>query len=248
MPSAPSPSEILDTKTFLLTISVKGDLSLESQESVLKWVRKNTLMNYVVIEHGESGKRHLHAVLVFKEPRLGKKLHENLWDRHVKPFHADSIGKYAVKVQVCPGNDWYNTYLKKESGVEVLSSNYDPDAAESYFPTRATQEVLMEPRVSKGVACLHLELDVKSWAESAFTNEPSGALCYLKHRMNVLKNMIPIADKRKLAEKAQMYWEYRNGIVTPTERELFLLKQLNDGPCYDAPSEPRKVSGGAPCI
>jgi len=228
-------SSELDTRAFLLTISVKGDLSLESQESVLKWIRKNTMMNYVVIETGDTGKRHMHAVLVFKEPHVSKKLRGNIWDRHVKPHHPDSRGNIAVVVTVCYSNDWYTTYLKKESEVEVLSSNYNPDEAEACFPSEATQELLMAARDVKGVACPHLEHDIEAWTGSTFTNEPTGALSWLKHRMFVLKNMIPIACKRKLTEKAQMYWEYRNQIVTPSEREHWLLKQLNDGPSFDAP-------------
>lgn len=245
MPSTLPPLTQLDTKTFLLTVSVKGDLLLECQESVLKWIRKNTHMNYVVIEHGSAGKRHLHAVLVFKESRLGKKLHENLWDRHVKPFHPDSIGKYAVKVQVCPGNDWYNTYLKKESDVEVLSANYNPDEAETYFPTEATQAVLMEPRVIKGVACPRLETDVKAWADSDFSNTPQGAHEFIQYRMFVLKDMMPSQDNKKLVEKSRIYWRYRNGITALSERQLWLHKQEEEGPSFDVPGSIRDSSRGA---
>jgi hypothetical protein len=52
--------------------------------------------------------------------------------------------------------------------------------------------------------------------------------------MYVLKNMVPISDPRKLTDKANMFYDYRNGITDPTERELFLLKQLREGPCYDS--------------
>jgi len=238
----------LPTRAFLLTISTKDDLSLEAQTSVLKWIQKGTEMHHVVIETGQSGKRHLHAVLIYKTDREARKIQENLWARHVHPHHSDSIGRVAVKVQVCPGNDWYSTYLKKERDVEVLSTTYDPVAAEEYFPSPEVQESLVAKRDSKTAAAPYLELDIAAWTESTFTNEPSGALSFYKHRMYVLKNMIPIADKRKLCEKAQLLWEYRNQIITPNERERFLLKQLNDGPAYDAPAEPRKVFGGAPCI
>jgi len=243
-----SSSLTFPTRSFLLTISTKDDLSLDAQRSVVKWIQKGTEMHHVVIETGQSGKRHLHAVLLYKSTRESRKIQENLWARHVQPHHSDSIGRVAVKVQVCPGNDWYSTYLKKEHDVEVLSTNYDPELAEEYFPTPEVQESLVAKGKCKTAAAPWLELDVASWTESTFTNEPSGALCFYKHRMFVLKNMIPISDKRRLCEKAQLLWEYRNQIVTPNERELFLLKQLNDGPCYDAPAEPRKVSGGAPCI
>lgn len=226
----------------MITISTRGDVSAETQDLFIKWVKKTSEMGYVVAETGESDKRHLHAVVLFKDPRLSKKLHENIWDRFVKPYHPDSIGRVAVKVQVCPGNDWYNEYLKKETGVEVLYDAYDPADAESYFPTREVQEALMATKKCTGVACPHLEHDITTWTGSPFENSPEGALCYLKDRMFVVKNMVPIADPRKLAEKAHMYWQYRNGINTPTEREMFLLKQLREGPSFEV----HPVGGGAP--
>lgn len=242
MPSPSSPS--LCTRAFQITISVPGDVSVETEDLFLKWIKKNAVMSYVVAELGESDRRHLHALALFKDSRLSKKLHENIWDRFVKPHHPYAIGRRAVLVQVCPGNDWYNTYLKKESGVEVLYNNYDPEAAESYFPTREVQETLMATKKITGVACPWLEHDIETWTGSAFENTPTGALCYLKDRMFVQRNMIPLADKRKLTEKALMYWEYRNGINTPSEREAFLLKQLQDGPAYES-CDPMPVTGGA---
>lgn len=214
----------------------------------MKWVKKTTELSYVVAETGDSGKRHLHAVLLFKDSRLSKKLHENIWERFVKPHHPDSIGRVAVKVQVCPGNDWYTTYLKKESNVEVLHDDYDPADALSYFPTPAVQEALMATRKCTGVACPYLEQDVITWTGSSFENSPEGALCYLKDRMFVVKNMVPLSDPRKLTEKSHMYWQYRNGINTPTERELFLLKQLRDGPAYDVPMPCAQFSAARPSI
>lgn len=247
MPSPSSPS--LPTRAFLITISTRGDVSGETQDLFVSWVKKQD-MAYVVAETGDSGKRHLHAVVLLKKDQLSKKLHENIWDRYVKPYHPDSIGRVAVKVQVCPGNDWYNTYLKKETGVEVLHDDYDPEDAIPYFPTEAVQEALMATRKCTGVAAPHLEQDIAAWTGSTFTNTPDGAGCYLKHRMYVAKNMIPIKDKRKLMETALMYWEYRNQIVTLNERESFLLKQMQEGPSYDVPGtiRPDPSGSGRPSI
>jgi len=243
MPSPSSPS--LPTRAFQITISVPGDVSVQTEELFLRWARKQPVMSYVVAERGESDRRHLHAVALFKESQLSRKLRENIWDRYVKPFHSDAIGLVAVKVQVCPGNNWYHTYLQKEGSVEVLHDNYDPEDAESYFPSREIQEALMATKKCSGVACPHLEHDISTWAAGTFENSPTGALCYLKDRMFVQKNMVPIADPRKLTEKALMYWQYRNGINTPTERESWLLKQLQDGPAYDVPCV-RASNGAAP--
>jgi len=247
MPSPPAPSSpSLPVRAFLLTVSVKGDIKPECVTAVVKHLQSVTVHAYAVTEHGANGKLHLHAVALYKTPRSTKKLHENLWDRQVKPFHPDSIGKYAVKYQVCPGNDWYDTYLKKEAGVEVVLDTYDRDKALEYFPSKAVQEALMAKAESKGLACPWLEQDTGTWAASTFENTPEGALMYLNHRMYVLKNMIPLADPRKLTEKALMYWKYRNGVISPTERELWLLKQLQDGPSYDAPAPRREQFAAAP--
>lgn len=222
-----------ETKSFLLTVSVKGDLSIECEEALVKYLRKNTLMHHVVIEHGASGKRHLHACFIFKRSQHRHKVENNLHERFVKPFHADSPQRFATKVQVCPGNDWYTSYLVKEQDVQVLSSTWDPATAVAHFPTQQVQEALQAKSKMASVSSPHIEKRVAEWIASSFENSPEGSLRFLKHCMYVDKSMIPIADPRKLTEKAFMHYQYRNGVTDPTERELWLLKQLQEGPSYD---------------
>lgn len=229
----------LETKSFLLTVSVKGDISIECQEALVRYHRKNTLMHHVVIEHGESGKRHLHSCFIFKTPAQRGKVKNNVWTRLVKPFHGDSVSGVAVVVQVCPGNDWYSKYLQKEQDVQVLSTNWDPEAAIPHFPTQQVQEALQSKSKLASVSSPYIEKRVVDWIASSFPNSPEGSLQFLKHCMFVDKNMIPISDPRKITEKAFMHYQYRNGVTDPTERELWLLKQLQEGPSYDAPSRPR---------
>ena len=236
MPSPPHPQgAVLPTRAFLVTISTKGDVEHECVQKLVAHWSKCTAHAFVVSEFGENGKLHLHAVLLYKENRLRCKLHENLWTRFVKPFHPDSIGEYAVVVQVCPGNKWYDDYLRKESDSTVLFDSYDREAAEAYFPSQAVQEALMEHGNRKGMAAPHVDKRVAAWAASAFENSPAGALTYLQHCMYVEKTMVPLDDLRRLTSKSVMYWKYRNGHTAPTERELFMLKQLVDGPEYDVP-------------
>jgi len=225
----------LDTRAFQMTVSVKGDLSADCQEALTNWVKKNTHMHFIVIEHGENSRRHLHALLIFKDPRDARKIKDNAYTRLVKPHHPDSIARFAVLVQVCPGNTWYTDYLQKETDKEILSDTWDCQAALEFFPSEAVQESLMAKAASKDVACPSHEKHVQSWAESTYENTPEGSLIYLNYRMYVLKNMVPISDPRKITEKALMFWKYRNNHIAPTEREVFLLNQLQDGPCYDAP-------------
>jgi len=240
------PQEILPVRAYQLTLSVKGDLSPESQDLYLAYVRKHTLMHYVVIELGANGRRHLHSLLIFKRDMDPRKLKDNVWSRYIKPYHPDSMAKRAVLIQVCPGNRWYDEYLQKEVSREVLSDTWNREQAESYFPSQAIQEALIEKSKQGKQACPWLTEDVNTWSESTFENTPEGALMYLKDRMFVKRNLVPISDPRKRTEKALMYWEYRNGVISPSERELWLLKQLQDGPSYDVPAPRHEPFSSAP--
>lgn len=223
-PRALKNSSTLDTRTFLLTISVPGDISDDCVKALCKHIRRATIHAYAVSEYGESNRRHFHAVLVYKDPMISRKIRENVWDRIVKPHHPDAKGSIAVKVQVCPGHDWYDTYLQKEKDVQVHIDTYDRDKITDFFPTVAVQEALQTKAAISKHAAPHVTRDVDLWISSDFANTPEGSLSYLKNRMYVLRDMVPIADKRKLCEKAFMYFEYRNGITEPTTDELRRLK------------------------
>lgn len=235
MPSVPHPS--LDTRAFLVTVSTKGDISPECVKDLVKHWSKTTAQAYAVTEHGDSGKLHLHAVVLYKESRSSRKIHENLWDRYVKKHHPDSIGKFAIKVQVCPGNKWYDEYLQKEADCTIVLDTYDREAAEEYFPTAAVQEALMATGDRKGVSAgcnQWWDKHVTAWMASAFTDTPEGALCYMKQCWRDGTSPI-IKDPRHSTHVARALYEHRHKIVTCTERERFLLKQLEDGPAYDVP-------------
>jgi len=236
MPSDLNPQ--LETRSFLVTISTKGDITPECVKALVKHWTKTTLYAYAVTEHGETGKLHLHAVIIYKEVRLARKLHENLWHRYVEPNgHSDSVGKHAVKVQVCPGNKWYDEYLQKETGASVVMDTYDREAAEAYFPTQAVQDALVELGNRKGVSTgcnAWYDAQVAAWMAGPFDDTPEGALCHMKQTWRDGTSMI-IKDPRHSTHTARALYEHRHKIVTCTERERFLLKQLEEGPSYEVP-------------
>jgi len=215
-PPLDSPAKVfsgknLDAHTFLVTLSPKGDISSPCLEKFQKWVAKNVTYLHVVTERGSSGQLHLHACLIFTEARSKQRLQEDLWKRIVKPFHGDSIGKFAVVVTNMYNHEWYESYLKKEAGVEVLQSRYDTEAITSLFPTREQQEyyqATLGKRVSDvtmhGHSVLYLEM---------FSSNHSFSTCllYLRTRMFKLKDMMVIQDERRVHQLAMALYRYVTG-------------------------------------
>lgn len=214
-PSLDSPAvrqpgkNILDTKTFLITISVKGDVSEIAQKKFLKWVEKVSSYAYVVAERGKSGQRHIHSVLCFDEPRNKQTLQEDVWKRYIKPFHGDSIGKFAVVVTVCYNHDWYDEYLNKEQGVEVLYDQYDRDRVSGLFPPAEVQQLLVESK-GKRVSDTYMHEHCLLWSETDLPVSVSGALRYLRERMFKEKNMMVIQDERRVRQLALSLYRYRS--------------------------------------
>lgn len=211
------------TRAHLLTVSTKGDLSDESIEKIVKWATKSTVHAYIVTEHGQNGKLHLHGALVFKEHTDAKATRQNVWARFVKPHHPDSIGAVAVRVQVMPGHKWYDEYLRKEAQVKVLLDTYDREAVTEYLPSSETQDVLQSISKKRKTNEWWDEL-VASWAGSAFENSPEGAGCFMLQQMND-NHMQEITDDRRLADHAYTMWRRRNKICTLSQSQLTLIRR-----------------------
>ena len=192
-PSMPNPSQLdLNCKTVLVTLSVPGDISTECVDSFAKYVRKVTVHAYVVTERGESDRAHVHACLIFKDARPARKIQENVYARFVKPFHPDAIGRHAVQVQVMPGHKWYDENLQKECDKQVHVDTYDREQITDYFPSAAVQGSLQTIHSTSKTAAPHIMRDVIAWEATEFDNTALGALEYLRHRMFVVRDMVPL--------------------------------------------------------
>lgn len=210
-----SSPEVL-TRTFHLTVSTRDPVTVECQQAIVNYLRGNTVYSYCVTENGKSGKLHLHAIMVYENHKEKKKLQENITNRYVKPFgHSDAKNGLAVKVQVCPGHNWYDEYLKKEEGRVVLYDNYDRESVTQYFPTQAVQEYLQTHTRTSGPVDKHMAEHKRRWTEMCPTDSSyECAIQYLKHRMYILEDMVIICDKRRLNQLAYTLYEYRNQITT----------------------------------
>lgn len=201
---------ILDCNVFLVTLSPKGDVSPKCSECVLKWVKKNAMYAYIVAERGANGQRHLHMILAFEDSRSKQRLQEDIWKFKVKKWHGDSIGKYAVVVTTAYDHTWYDTYLRKESGVEVLHDEYDRDTVGTMFPAPEVQQLLIESK-GKRVSDTYMHEHCLLWSETDLPVSVSGALRYLRERMFQEKNLMVIQDERRVRQLALAIYRYRSG-------------------------------------
>lgn len=213
----------LEIQAFLVTLSPKEDIEDRVVQAMLKWLKQHCIMSYAVIEHGRSGKKHLHALMITKEPREKKRLHDDFW-RKVARYHPTSIGSIAVKVQTAPGNDWYHDYLRKEEGVEIIKNDWDAERAERYFPTPEEQAFLMAAYKNKSVNAYYEDLKTKWIAMYPEDDTYESAIRFI-HRRMFDGDMRAIVDDRKVCQLAMYLHRFRKNEVEPTEVHMDYYKK-----------------------
>lgn len=135
-------SKDIPLKGFKITISTKFDVSDETIQVFTKWAKKAT-MHHIVLEHGSSGTKHLHALVCYENSKIKRNIQDFVWRHHVKNFNeGNNIQKYAVRVDVLYDSHWIEEYLKKEANYVVHSTNYDAQRESDYYPEPGVKEAL----------------------------------------------------------------------------------------------------------
>lgn len=232
--SAPTTSRVIPLKSFKLTISPKGDVSKDTIDRVVAYAMKSD-MYHVVLEHGTSGKAHIHALLNYSTPKLAPKIQENVWQRMVKPFSPGSIGKFAVQVNANYDSRWASEYLSKESTHEVLATNYDASLESNYYPSPEVQTTLQTiSRVHVAVDSFYAE-HALLFAEYVIRRPHPGvtdAIEYFYNRMFVKKDMRVNADKRRVHQMAHALLRYHLSDQRLDFEDRKFVASL-DGPAFD---------------
>lgn len=215
---SPSPGEPgtagLKFRCFRITLSPVSDITDDTKLQIVQWCRRQSFA-YAVLEHGNSGKRHAHiAVLTPKETERAT-LQESWWKR-IKNAYPGSVGRIAVVVNIMYNNDWYNEYLRKEDGREVIYDNYDSDIVSECFPTSEQQAQLVE-LVGKPTPRMHYTHDLCDSWESLYPSDSSyeSAIRFLNHRMFIEKKGPYLVSPRKQQELAWFLYRMRNKILEP---------------------------------
>lgn len=212
----------LKLKGFKLTVSTKYDISELTVEKIASYVKKNCDMGMVVLENGESGVLHLHALLNFADGRVKRNLSDHFWKFFVKPFNEECIQKWAVRFDVLYDEYWRMEYLKKEATRRLVLDNYDDGRAAEYYAPFEVQAYLQSVSVASD-ACdpfyaMHA-VEFNEWIKRDTPGPPrvvtlTTCLEYLHHRMFVAKNMKIISQHRRAYEIADRLYRYVTSNVT----------------------------------
>lgn len=223
-------------RAYQLTISPKGDISDVVVRRVRKWLSKTCLYVYAVIEGTSTGKRHLHAAMYFEDTKNKKQLQEYVW-KIVKVEHKDSIGKFAVKVQVMPGSNWVDEYLRKEKDVEVVINVLPEERDEllGFYPSAEDQEALIQATSQPFQGDRFLDLhegEYKRYLERESVVSTIGtATEYFLWRVNVDRTLPRLRDSRTYVNMGLALHRYISMDKSLTSEEESLIRRVTES--YD---------------
>lgn len=227
------------SQAYRVTLSPKQDICEEAEKKFVKWATKQADYLYIVAEHGTSGKRHVHALLLFPVKRAKSVIHNYIWQQHVKPYHPDSIQKFAVLCNTAYDFKWRDEYLQKEEDREVLHEKWDDTHVSKYLPTPEEQNALIEQMgdARKG-RCYH---DHKMWVDMAAHFKVD----YIKDKTSVNwkdvivadclewinremleGRMVVMVDERRRVQKAVWLWRVVTNNSKPTGLESVLVDKV----------------------
>lgn len=203
----------------MVTVSPKEDITKECQDRCVKELKKYSDA-YCVLERGASGKLHLHAACCATTSKETKHWKEQ-WVAIMIKYHPDSNKKKGVDVRVMYDHRWYDEYLKKEQGVQVIYDKYNCENVGACFPTEEDQTKLQTISHKCVTGDKHMAEHEERWIDySPDDSSYESAVEYFKWRMNYQRDMQVIRDKRHLCNFAYALYEYRNKVFKPCVEEI----------------------------
>lgn len=230
-------------RAFKLTYSVPGDISEQSVGLIKRWAEKNADMHHLVIERGESGKKHLHGLVCLPKAIIKRNVQDDHWKRFIKPFHPDAKQRCAVHVDVLYNSVWRDEYLKKEADHVVVSTDYDDERSSEYYPDQATQDRLQAIAAASGASDTFYAshaVSFQAWFDGEYHSEPGPRVAitiahgieYFYYRMHVAKDMQVMIDERRIRQMGHALYRY----VTSSKELSFEDRKYVascDGPAMD---------------
>lgn len=203
--------ENLRMQTFLITLSPKTDITPDTIDQFVKYIKKKTLYAFCVSEFGTNGKKHLHCACVWQVPIDKRNIHD-YWSKIMVKQYPGSVGKYAVKVTVQYDHKWYDEYLRK--GGEILYDEYERDAVSNFFPSIEQQQRLVEIKGTPELRMHIADILLAEWTDKAPTDSSyESAISFLKYRMYVENKTPYYIDNRKMQQMCWFLYEKRNHIT-----------------------------------
>lgn len=235
----PKPND-LRFKGWKLTVSTKFDVSDDTVSRIVKFCENTCNMYWVVLERGESGVKHLHALMCRKEEVSKYNLHDNIWKRYVKPYNEECIGSKAVRCDILYNNEWSSWYLSKEPDHELCAKVYDVEFESEYFATEEQQTVLVrerdinasaDPFYARHQECF-LEWNERDTPGPANPVTTQRCIEYFYWRMFVDKSMKVMSDARRVRWLGRALERYITGDNVADFEDKKFCASLH-GPVFD---------------
>lgn len=215
---------------FKLTLSPKGDIDQEAVKYVHKYVQTNCKYAYVVLEHGESGQRHLHALLLYAFPKTKRNIHDYFVRQCMKKYHPDSVMAVAVRVDILYDNKWRMEYLSKEVDRTVIYDKYNDDEESEFYATpeqqKELQDILSFNNASDSYYAEHAHRADEYLRGEGLRPTEANCFQYFQWRMFGNKDMRVIEDSRRVMQKAIALSKYIRGVSVPSENERMMLDRM----------------------
>lgn len=225
---------------YKLTVSTKFDVSDETVGRIVKYVKKNAEMAYVVIERGDSGVRHLHALLCLKKEICKRNLEDYVWRHFVSSCNEGCQQKWAVRADVLYDSGWRDWYLSKEEGREVIYEDFDDGKIEQFYPSSEIQARLQAIRdvnnASDSYIAGHADR-FKEWNKREGpgpSRDVTRARCleYFYWRMYGEKDMKVVMDPRRVRQMAGSLYRYVTSDLSLDFEDRKWVAS-HDGPVFD---------------
>lgn len=169
-------------RLWCITFSPKEDISDERVKKFWEWVKKQGEMWRIITEEGEKVKKHLHAIVLFTQPKEKRNLRRSLevlfgMSHEEKKVFAAIRRKFGQVREALHGaydHSFYSEYLHKDGsqgkGVSTcVEDNWDPELAEEHYVTK--DQPVVNSKFKELYEHYNGERNLSAWADKLVADD-----------------------------------------------------------------------------
>jgi len=167
---------------WCITFSPKDDISDGRVKVFWEWVRRHGEMWRIITEEGENVKKHLHAMVLFKQEKTKFNLRRTLetlfkMDTEEKKVFAAVRRKFGQIREALHGaydDSWYKNYLHKDGSDGSVSTEiedtWDPERAEDHYVAKE-EDIVVNSKFKELYSHYNGEKNLSAWADSLVADD-----------------------------------------------------------------------------